>query len=84
MHNVVKNSKIDTTELYAKFGRLAEDWSETVKQINAIHDEQKKEYEKRIEVLEKTNQQLLKENEEMKKVIADFKKLESEFEKQKY
>ena len=83
MHNVVQNSKIETAELYTKFGRLAEDWSETVKQINAIHDEQKKDYEKRIEVLEKTNQQLLKENEEMKKVIADFKKLESEFEKQK-
>ena len=83
MHNVVQNSKIETADLYATFGRLADDWSQTVKQINAIHDEQKKDYKKRIEALEKTNQQLLKENEEMKKVIADFKKLESEFEKQK-
>lgn len=83
MHNVVQNSKIETAELCSTFGRLANDWSETVKQINAMHDKQKKDYEKRIEALEKTNQQLLKENQEMRKVIADFKKLESEFEKQK-
>ena len=83
MHSVVQNSKIETAELCATFGRLAQDWSETVKQINAVHDKQKKDYEKRIENLEKTNQQLLKENQEMRKVIADFKKLESEFKKQK-
>ena len=83
LHNVVQNSKIETAELCSTFGRLANDWSETVKKINAIHDQQTKNYERRIEALEKTNEQLMKENEKMKKVIEDFKKLESEFEKQK-
>ena len=83
MHNVVQNSKIETAELCSKFGKLANDWSETVKQINAMHDDHRKDYERRIKALEKTNEQLVKENEEMKKVIADFKKMESEFEEQK-
>jgi hypothetical protein len=83
MHNVVQNSKIETAELCSTFGKLANDWSQTVKQINAMHDQQRKDYERTIEALEKTNEQLVKENEEMKKVITDFKKLESEFEKQK-
>ena len=83
MHTVVQNSKIETAELCVSFGKLANDWSETVKEINAMHDKQTKEYERRIKALEKTNEQLVKENEEMKKVIADFKKMESEFEEQK-
>ena len=83
MHNVVQNAKIETAELSSTFGKLANDWSEAVKKLNAIHDEQKKEYERRIEALEKTNEQLVNENEKMKKVIEDFKKLESEFKKQK-
>ena len=83
MHKVVQNSKIETAELCSTFGKLADDWSEMVKQINEIHDEQKKEYEKRIEGLEKMNEQLLKENKKMKKVIEDFKNLESEFQQQK-
>ncbi len=83
LHNVVQNSKIETAELCSTFGRLANEWSETVKQINAIHDQQTKDYKRRIEALEKTNKQLVKENEKMKKVIEDFKKLESEFKKQK-
>jgi cell division protein FtsB len=83
MHNVVHNSKIETAELCSTFGKLANDWHETVKKINAMHDEQRKDYERRIEALEKTNEQLAKENEEMKKAIEDFKKMELEFEQQK-
>ena len=83
MHNVVQKSKIETAELCSKFGKLANDWSETVKQINAMHDDHRRDYEQRIKALEKTNEHLVKENEEMKKVIADFKKMESEFEEQK-
>ena len=73
MH-VVKNSKIETAELCTKFGTMAEDWSESGKQINGIPDEQKKDYEKRIKVLETTNQRLLKENEEMKNVVENLEK----------
>ena len=83
MHNVVQNSKIETAELCSTFGKLANDWHETVKKINAMHDEQRKDYERRIKALEKTNEQLAKENEEMKKAIEDFKKMELEFEQQK-
>lgn len=83
MNNVLQNSKIDTADLCSTFGRLAQEWSETVKQINANHDKERKFYERKIEALEKTNEQLLKENEEMKKAIEDFKKLELEFKKQK-
>ena len=71
MH-VVKNLKIETAELRTKFDTMAEDWSESGKQINGTPDEQKMDYENRIEVLEKTNQQLLKQNEEMKNVLQDF------------
>ena len=71
MH-VVKNLKIETAELRTKFDTMAEDWRESGKQINGTPDEQKMDYENRIEVLEKTNQQLLKQNEEMKNVLQDF------------
>lgn len=62
---------------------MARDWAETVRELNKIHESQKKDYENTIDLLRKTNEQLLKDNNEMKKVIEDLKKMKFEFEKQK-
>lgn len=79
----LQNSKLETADLYGQFGKLAQDWAETVKQLNILNENHRKDYEARIGALEKTNEQLLSENNRMKKVIEDLNKMKSEFEKQK-
>ena len=69
--------------MYSNFGQLANNWAETVRQLNAFIENQKKDYEARIGKLEETNTRLLEENNEMKKLIEDLTKMKSEFEKQK-
>ena len=80
---VVQNSKFETADLCSTFGKFADDWAQSVRQLNALIDDQKKDYEARIGKLEETNARLLEENNEMKKLIEDLTKMKSEFEKQK-
>ncbi|XP_046857964.1 uncharacterized protein LOC124451361 [Xenia sp. Carnegie-2017] len=83
MQNALTNSKLDTAEMYSKFGEYANDWSNVVKHLKEMLLQQKNNYEARIKSLEEKNEQLMKENEEMKKVIKDFEKVKLAFEKQK-
>lgn len=83
LQEVLRHSKIETADLYSKFGELAKDWAATVKELNGLHENQKQEYEEMIKSLQKTNKALLKENQEMKKVIENLKSMKTEFDKQK-
>ena len=63
------NSKLETAELYNKFGSLADNWQQTVNELKATLDDQKVSYEERISALEKTNKQLKEENEELHTMV---------------
>ncbi|XP_046851985.1 uncharacterized protein LOC124445311 [Xenia sp. Carnegie-2017] len=90
LQSALTNSKLDTAEMYSKFGEIVNDWIKEVNDlINVVNDlkkmqlEMNNDYEARIKSLEEKTERLIMENEKMKKVIKDFEKMNLEFEKQK-
>ena len=66
------NSKLETAELYKKFGSLADNWQQTVNELKATLEDQQVSYEERISGLEKTNKQLKEENEELRTMVKEL------------